>query len=260
MNAANLKSPNTLLKILFLVSLLAATKPVYQVTWYIAVISFLFFSFRELKRPVTILLFLLSMMPVFVQKAIGMATHDTLSSTQIADSNLKKYLYRKTKHYVDNRTISDFNTDGPFHAIELKATENISTQEAMMFLVKHPKETILTFIANLNDNVGAGYPYIDSSKHITIAKWAGFLNKVLMYLHIPIFLTWLFFLWRNRKKNDAQTAFILLSGVLLYYIYLTSGLVFWAGDRLIAPALSAWVCCYLVMGHNLYQTVVKKKI
>jgi len=255
-NIQRIGAIETQLKILFTVSLLAATKPVYQLAWYIFVFYIVLYYFRSFWNIRIILLLLLASSPVLIQKSITVIQHNTLSSTQIADSNLKKYFYRKTRHYVNSGIVnySDSMTDSAYPQ-ELKKTGSISTPDVVLYLVRHPKHTTLTFLSNLQENIGGGYPYVDVSRNAIIARWAGYYNKAWMYLHIPFFISWLAFIivFRKREKiGNKDYLFILFSGLLLYYIYFTSGLVFGSGDRLIAPATSLWICCYLVFGHTLF--------
>jgi hypothetical protein len=241
------------LQLLFIISLLAATKPVYQILWYISAAAFLFLSFRELKKYKIILLLLLSVSPVIAQKSISLATYNTLSSTGIADSNLKLYLYRKAQHLHVYGTIDNFDVlADSIHSAELKAAGKLSEKEAIVFLLKHPKETFLAFVDDLQNNIGTAYPLSNTPENKELIKWTQNINNKIMYLHLAAFILWLIFIFKNihHLKNE-QSLFILLSGLLLYYILFSSGLVFWSGDRLVAPATSLWICCYLVFGFTL---------
>lgn len=256
-NAHQLSSAGALLKILFIISLLAATKPVYQVAWYAVLAGFIFYSFRSILNLRATLSFLLACSPVLIQKGISLSTHSTLSSTSIANSNLKNYFYRKIKFYVENGKAQDFNLlPDSIHAVQQKAIAHVSTSETITYLLQHPAQAAFTFIENLSENIGSGYPYIDTSKNLSISKWMGFFNKVMMCLHIPVFISWMISLLFFRKKIPKERYLpILFTGLMLYYIYFTSGLVFWAGDRLISPAVSLWICCYFILGLSFISLV-----
>lgn len=260
-NIHQLKNINAQLWLLGIVSLLAATKPLYQTLWYVCVLLFIISGFRSFKQFRIILTLLLVLSPVMIQKGINLVTQRTLSSTQIADSNLKKYFYRKIKFYADRGNINDFNyLPDSVHTREKKAAALLSTGDVVEYLADHPKQTLIVFWDDIKTNIGVGYPFPGTKGNENISAWSNKVNILLLNFHVAAFIMWLLFiLLRIKGSSNPNYLFILISGIFLYSIFLSSGLVFWAGDRLVAPAITLWVCCYFMIGYDLFHFFVPGK-
>ena len=165
--------------LILIISILGATKPIYQIIWYITIVTFLILQIKTvIKKPFIIALILLASTPVIMQKSISKIKFGSFSNAQAADYNLKDYLYRKTKFYVDNDSIrtdeinKQFNVlSDSIHAIQTKQINMLSNVEIIKYLVKHPFKTITVFWKNIYENIGSGNPYISKPSNRSLYKW-----------------------------------------------------------------------------------------
>lgn len=242
------QSARSFMPALFSLSALAVIKPQYMVLWYPAALIFIFVFRRRLLKPKIALLTIACMIPVLVQKTINKVEHGRLSSTAIGDSNLRLYYYRKVKHVVDHGSIESFEAQSEEqHRQEKQHAMAVSKKEIYSFLADHPGASIRVFFDNLKDNMGARHPYIDHDTHPTLLKWTENTNNKFYYLNLAGFLGWLVFLVMRIRSDNAADRLTIASGALAYFALFTTGLAFWAGDRLIAPAIIAWSSCYALM-------------
>jgi hypothetical protein len=262
------KNRMNLVYIILVLSLMVAVKPGYQPIWYLAILSILILKFKMIiKHPRIILWFLLVCAPVFIQKTINKFKHNTFTTTQIADFNLKEYFYRKVKFYVDNDTVDYSNMDHKFdmvtdssHAEFTKQTNLIPKSQIMRYLASHLPVSWYIFRTNLEGNICSGNICIDDKNNHELRRWTERLNRERIYkLHKYMFWLLLFYLIISiKKRTTAEYLFILFSGALSFYIIISSGITFWAGDRLIAPAITAWASLYPVIIYFLYRLVRDK--
>jgi hypothetical protein len=74
-------------------------------------------------------------------------------------------------------------------------------------------------------------------------------NTVYFYVHLTFILPFLYILYLMLWKKQWEHYFVLLvfSGVLVYYIFLTSPVSFGEGDRLVITAMPVWIFLYALV-------------
>jgi len=248
-----------LLGLIFILSVLATVKPLFQFIWYIGIILILIFQFKSiLLRPILILLLLISASPVIVQKSINKIMNGSYSSSEIADNTIRHYLYKKVKFSVD----SDKSQDKTRNFDDLSETDQDSLNHAVShdgkmriftYLISHPITTFSVYCDNIHQNLSSGNPYIDRKKNYSLAKWTENVNNnFIFYIHLIMTLFWIYYVLSNYRKSEPLWNFILISGLLTFYILYSSGISFWAGNRLIIPAIAIWSVLYPLIIYSIF--------
>jgi len=143
------------------------------------------------------------------------------------------------------------------HVMQKKQTDPLSNSEVIKYLIQHPTHTMAVYWNNLHENICSGNPYISNKKNHSLSKWTGNLNTNFFYsIHCFMFILWLLYLFLMiKKKYSSEYLFVLFCGILSYYILLTSGLTFWAGDRLVSPAVALWGSLYPIIIFSFYKWI-----
>lgn len=244
------KNPLIWSGLIFTISVLAAIRPVYQIIWYFwMVVSMVLIIKSLIRKPLFILLLLLATSPVLIQKAINKIEHGTYSSTSIADINLRYYFYRKVKFTVEAAPGQTFNALPDSVHTELKAqAKAVENTEVIGYLLNHPLAAMAVYWDNLSENLKAGNPYIDQKANRSLYKWTENINNnFIFYIHLLMTLLWMYYVAVHFRKKNKESHFIFISGLVLFYTLYTSGITYWAGDRLVIPAIAVWSVLYPVL-------------
>lgn len=240
-------NPNPALWVLFVLGLLSVTKPLYVLLFYFSIVLFMFIYRKKFSRKIIILLVLCSA-PVLVQKVISINATNTTRLTSVASLNLKQYLYPKVKYHVSQGTLRGYDErDTSEYRKDIGLASSLDKKDILIYLAEHPVSSTIVFMDDIRDNLDAPHPYIDSSRNHSLFKWAENINNKFFFVHILAFIAFLFFLVKRLRSADATDRYVLVSGTIVFYIFVTSGISYWAGDRLVAPAVAAWSSCYAVM-------------
>jgi hypothetical protein len=255
------KKPFILLSIIFVLAALAAIKPLFQPAWYFGIIVIIIVHFNLIiYKPQLILIFILASSPVIIQKSINKINTGSYSSTKIADNTLRYYLYKKVKFYTDinkNQQINRNFNELPDSA-QTSLNSNVSKVEKadmMKYLLSHPIASLKVYWENIHENLGSGNPYIDRRKNHVLSKWTENINhNFIFYIHLLMTFLWIYYIARNFKNHSIESHFILIGGLLTFYILYSSGISFWAGNRLIIPAIAVWSVLYPLMVYKFFTS------
>ncbi len=238
----------------FVAAILAVTKPVFYFIWLVFfALGFLkILGKRKMALQVILILVLVST-PVLIQKSIQYVNHGTIGNNPIGELTLKNYLFKRVFHSANFghvRSFQDLNNK------ELQAlssiTEGIPYDRALNFLKVHWKTTLEIFWLNYKENLRSANPYIDPAENPTLVQATYKLNSFLAWFHLALPLL-LFLTLTDYFFTKSSTLIILVfSGGVLFYFLLTSGISFWAGDRLIIPSIALSAFFYPVFIHYFY--------
>ncbi|HEY6162249.1 MAG TPA: hypothetical protein VI112_13535 [Bacteroidia bacterium] len=243
----DLRSPAVTLRVIFLLAVLAVVKPVFSIPFFLSCLLFLLIHFKHiLRRPVLFLLLPVCSLPYLAQVAINKTKHDTFSTSQIADYNLRNYFFLKTEYRNAHGSLDGFDTQADSIRVQqMDSVKAISKAGIISFLLRHPVQSFAVFWDDERDNLGSGHPYIKREQHESLYKWTENINDKYFYVHILFFVLWLYLIFSKRGRKSASHLFLLASGLLLYYLFATLGITFWAGDRLGAPVCALWAVVYV---------------
>lgn len=233
--------------LLFVLSILAAIRPVFQPLWYLIVIVFLLLQTRQLLRqPLFLLLIILALSPVLIQKAINLKNYGSGSSTEIANINLRNYFYRKVNFTVESPSPREFNhLPDSVHVAMQAAIEHVGKEEIMEYFLEYPGTTLWVYWDNVRENLRSGNAYINRETNRSLWKWTQNTNQnFVFFIHLVMTLLWLIYLVLFFRPGNKASRFVLFSGLVLFYLLYTTGVTYWAGDRLVLPTLSIWSILY----------------
>jgi hypothetical protein len=251
-----LRKPSTALRIILLFALLSAVKPVFSIPLFLSCAIFVVAHGRSTwKRPRLFVLLVVCCVPYVVQVAINKTKHDTFSTGQIADYNLRNYFFLKTQYKNVHGGLDGFDAQADsIRKMQIDSVKDIPKGAIISFLLRHPLDAMAVFWDDERDNLGSGHPYIKREQHESLYKWTENINDKYFYLHILFFVLWLYFIFSKRGRGSEVHFFILACGLVLYYLLCTLGITFWAGDRLGAPACALWVVMYAGLLKELFVT------
>lgn len=244
-NINNYKSTYFIRGLLLFFALLTVVKPLFTIPLYalifIAVIQLLFISKRKF---IDLSLMVLVISPLIIQLCIMKIKYDKLTVSEISTLTLKRYLIAQgleAKYY---------NNDAPkmdWEYFVLKS-EGFTNKEIYTELKTNSELYYNLFVNNIRDNLN-GYPtfllFPENNKNEKLASFMQNFNKVIFNIHF-IFILPILFLIALFLKKKLYSSLIIIVGflLLLYYIILTSGISFWAGDRLLIITIPIWIFLY----------------
>ncbi len=237
----------SLKKELFLLVLLTVVKPLFLLPTLAFFGLLIFVHFKTLfRKPKEILLIAIIILPIFVQVGLVKITHDKATFSEISTITYRRYLF--TQLYQYNYSCE---RDTALIAVELMNPKEISAISKKQLSVLFD-----LYQDNLEINLN-GYPvFLELSKS---AKSKYFVDKMVDYnewlyyfYQIGIYWAVLFFLHVLYRKRFLQYAGILFLGVLMYYIYLSSGISAYQGDRLVIVALPVSIVFYVYIVSYMY--------
>ncbi|MBI3501619.1 MAG: hypothetical protein HY063_07480 [Bacteroidetes bacterium] len=253
------QKPVLCLSLTIIISVLATIRPVFQICWYFWLIAFFIINYKSIIRhPLQIFLIIIASSPVIIQKAINKTKHNTFSSTEIGDYNLRYYFYKKVNFFVTDTFNQSYNElPDSIHAGLKEKASQLSNAEIVSYLFFHPCETIEVYWDNITENLKQGNPYIDRKTNYSLSKWTENTNhNFIFYIHLIMTFLWIYYLIKNFSKSNLESHFIFLSGLMLFYILYSSGITYWAGDRLVVYVAAVWSVLYPFL---IFQLALKNK-
>ncbi len=226
-----------ILLLIFVFSLLTATKPTYQIQLALLVIYALWQAFRLAGkvRIRQIGLIALALIPIWIQLTFSFTYNRTLSISNIGPQTFKNYLVAVVYSRVENLEWRP----------SMQAIENWDTGQELAYLLAHQRETLLTYRQNLIDNnqwVGSFFIQGKNNRMIGFVETA---NAAAVYLHLIMLPLVLYYLASSKYKEN-KTAIALIYAVFLIQI-LVSGISTGQEDRLTVTGIPLWIITYLLV-------------
>lgn len=254
----NYNNPGFGLKIILLLSLLFATKPLFQIPLWLGFALFLLYYFKQLtKKPLILLWLVLCLSPALVQYGLNKTYHGVWKSEQTTALNLRQYLTNKVDYYEEFHDLESFDylSDSVYKQRAAKM-DRLSMGEVWSYLLGHLSSTLVVMYNNLELNIHGGHPYIDhiNQKDIYIRSWK--MNGRFFRFHRAMFILffiYFFFVLFGKKKKE-QFYFLSLA-FLSFMILLLNGITFWVGDRLAVPAMAVWAVLYPLFIAHLLRSI-----
>lgn len=129
-----------------------------------------------------------------------------------------------------------------------------SDAEIKSYLANHKTELLSVWSENVLDNLQNGNPYINNETHQALRKFIeNFNHNILFGLHCLGLFAGLIYVFLNFRKRNALFGFIIICGALFYYQIITTGTVYWAGDRLLVSSVALWSVLYVVLFDQLFS-------
>ena len=237
------KSSLPILLLVFVFSLLTATKPTYQIQLALLVIYALWQALRLTGKPRLrqIGLIALALIPIWIQFTFSFAYNRTLSISNIGPQTFRNYLVAVVYSRVENL---DWRPS-------MQAIDGWDTGQELIYLLAHQRETLLTYRQNLIDNnqwVGSFFIQGQGNRMIGFVETA---NAAAVYLHLlmlPLVLYYLF----SSKYTRSKTIIALIYGVFIIQT-LVSGISTGQEDRLTVTGIPLWIIVYLLVLWNLFS-------
>jgi len=241
-NNQNLSRNKFWLLTIFIVSLLTVTKPVYQILLFIILIYRIGSLIQQKRKPQlrsAIYLFL-ALSPVLIQIGVMKARHNTFSISKIGTFTVKYYYISRVYGELKGLSVREAR-------VYVRALQH---REIFSFLVRNYKTSIRVYLRNIKENVLTKSNFINPKEHPTLFRYMKLLNKVYYKLHLfmlPLVFVLLIILatqYRQQSFVRERVEKILYFLIPLLLVFLTSGITFWQGDRVVLPSLPLWIVLY----------------
>jgi len=233
-----LSEPRQIGRATFLLSLLTITKPIYKLHLLVFLAAVVVAALRE-QRAVggRVLHATLGLVPVGMQIAVMLAVHGTVGVSAMDGMVMRCCFVPSVYRHVHHVTLDD----------ALVATRALSATAFDSFVVEHPEAAAYAFWKNLDrENLSAGCGFLRGvSWTQAFFIWSRIYNTIAYGLHFAFVFVVARYLWRRRDVS------VLLAYTYAAMIVASTGLVFWAGDRLIAMAWPLWFYVWTVVAHDL---------
>ncbi|HYG53423.1 MAG TPA: hypothetical protein VD905_21190 [Flavobacteriales bacterium] len=237
------------ISILAILAILFATKPFFQLSLWVAVVLFMICFFNVIrKRKIVWIWILLALSPAIIQYSINKSYHGVWVSDTLIDHNLRWYLMNKVDFYEATGNLEEFNylSDSVYKAREAKLAE-LSIHEVRSYLWEHKSATFTVMVDNFCANVNTANPYLDAAANPNLSMRSWKVNGKFLRLHIYMFIAlFIYFAITLWKKPGEFHFYLLCLGFICYMILLSVSITFWAGDRLVVPAIAIWAVMYPV--------------
>lgn len=247
-------SLKVLQKLLFLLVVLTLIKPLFLLPMIAFVGLIVILNVRKyFHSPKLLLILLLIVSPIFAQMCLVKVVDGKFTFSEISTKTYNRYIF--TQLHQKNH-----NCDRP---TALGAIEGMSSAEISSISKQHKQELFALFQENLELNLSGRPVFLELNR----TKENKFFVSV-MKEHIQLFsnlfyfgFAWvvLFFIHLLVRKRFIELSGILFIGVLMYYIYVSSGISGLQGDRLVIVALPLAIVFYLYV-INYYFVEIKNVI
>lgn len=227
-----------LLYALLVFSLLAVTKPTYQLQLTLLGAYFLARNWKLPKWKLAGLL-ALALVPVWIQLGLTAAHSGRPALSNIGGDTFEKFFV----------AVVHAKTEGLEWRESLAAIEGWEAGEQLAYLGAHPRETILTYRDNLVDrNLWIGSYFIRGEEDRMIGFAQSF-NAASLYLHLLMLPLAGYYLLSPAYRQDKE----LLAVVYLTFLVqtLVTGISTGQEDRLIITGVPLWIFTYLVTARGL---------
>jgi hypothetical protein len=243
----------TLLTVL-MVSLLTVMKPVFLILWTILLAYRIPLSIRDAIRgriKWSFFAFLiLTLLPVLIQIAIMKTYLNEYTISNIGSITFKNYFFARLFGQENTMTIDQARV----------ATNAYSQLEMIKYILSHAWLSIKVYTKTLLDNFLSRSDFINQPvPNIYLFVYMRLVNIMYFTVHvemIPLIIAVLIDRYRKRYWADIETIISLLIPLLI--IFLSAGITFSQGDRIILPGLPIWIVLYSVI-FSKYQSIKRTK-
>jgi hypothetical protein len=239
------RRPGFIIVLVFLFSILAVIRPVFIHIVTLSVLVSLFFyheAFR--KKPLYLLVLLMSLSPVIAQVSIMKQQYNMFGVSRISDDTLRLYLVTKALHDEHHEAY-----DSAAYQQCMKVAAGMTKKEIFNHVSENPGLYVTQFRKNLIDNIRASSSFLlPQSVFRRIMKH---INNGYFVTHFAALLALTFLVVRIRRLGISKLLLPVVFLVPGWYIILTSGISFWQGDRLILPAWPLCLMAYLILINEL---------
>lgn len=242
-NKQKYKDVHYWLLVIFMVSLLTVTKPVYIILLFavlvyrIPVFILNILNLKKWKPKLRLLSYMaLALCPVLLQLFIMEVKHNKFTISQIGYKTAKNYYLANVYGEVNNMSVQQ--SRGHISSFDQK--------EMLKYLLTNYEASLYIYFKILKGNVLAKSYFINRPiAHAHLSNYMKIINKVYFLVHVLMLLPSiivLIVLFKKRKWVDLEMVFCLM--LPMWLIILTSGISFWQGDRLVLPSLLLWIVLY----------------
>jgi hypothetical protein len=212
----------------------------------------LFFYYQAFwRKPLYLLVLLLSLSPVFAQVYIMKQQYNMLGISRISDDTLRLYLVSRALH-------DEYHTayDSAAYQQCMKVAAGMSKKEITNHITENPGLYVTQVSRNLKDNIRASSPFLPPQS--ALRRIMKHLNNGYFISHFAAFFLLTYLLAKFRRQRISRLLLPIIFLVPGWYIILTSGISFWQGDRLILPAWPLCLIGYLILINEL--TISKSEL
>lgn len=238
--------------ILLFFALLSSVKPLFAIPSYIFICFYIFYLLKfSRKKFIDLAFMVLVISPLIIQLTLMKIKYDKVIVSEISSLTLKRYLIAQGLEAQYNR----HNNVKKDWAYFVSKGEHLTNKEIYDELISNYTLYNHLLINNIKDNLN-GYPtfllFPEQISNVFLASFMQPMNKAIRSVHVFFIIPVLFLIllsFRNKKYLDLS----ILIGftALLYYIIITSGISFWAGDRLLIITLPIWIFLYSYIANYL---------
>ncbi|HLP13749.1 MAG TPA: hypothetical protein VK177_17580 [Flavobacteriales bacterium] len=247
------------LAVITLLAILFATKPFFQLTMWIGIVLFLIYFFHTIRKRIVILLWLvIALSPAIIQYSLNKSYHGVWSSDNLIEHNLRWYLMNKVDYYETTGDLDGFNYlgDSVYKTREAKLSK-LSLSEVKSYLWEHKSSTFTVMVDNFCANINTSNPYLDAATNPSLSMRSWKINGKILRFHIYMFIfMFLYFAITIWKKRTEFHFYLLSLGFVCYMTLLSVCITFWAGDRLVVPAIAVWAVMYPVFISRIIQPLL----
>ena len=232
------------LLLVFVFSLLTATKPTYQIQLALLVIYAAWQALRLTgkTRLRQFGLIALALIPIWIQLTFSFSYNRTLSISNIGPLTFKNYMVAVVYSRVENK---DWRPS-------MQAIETWDTRQQLSYLLAHQRETLLTYRRNLIDNnqwVGSFFIQGQGNRMIGFVETA---NALAVYLHLLMLPLVLYYLFSSNYSGN-KTLLAMIYTVFLIQT-LVSGISTGQDDRLTVTGIPLWIITYVLVWFQLFSS------
>lgn len=244
------------LLVIFIVSLLTVTKPVFIALLFAVLvyrIPVFILNIKKRKHKLRLLGYIiLALCPVLIQLSIMEVKHNEFTISKIGALAVKNYYFAKVYGEVNDMSLD-------------QAREHISSydqKEMLEYLLTHYEASLDTYFWTLKDNFLAGSNFINHPNTYThLSNYMKIINKVYFRLHVLMMLpSVILLIVLFKKKHWIDWEIIVCLMLPMYLIMLTSGITFWQGDRIILPSLPLWLVLYSVVLSRYWHLIKESRL
>jgi hypothetical protein len=241
--------------ILFILSLLTITKPTFIPLWialfiyrFVDLLLDLFKRKLDWKSP---LYFVLASLPVIIQLLLMEINFHEFTISNIGSITLKTYFLARVYGLVNSLPLGQAR----------QITAAWSALPIFDFVFGHFGVSLSTYITTILDNILSHSNFTNSpAPNLYLNVYMRLVNILYFTLHVVMVIPTIFVLVKLTKRRLWQDFERYISLILpLLLIFLSSGITFSQGDRIILPALPIWIVLYACVLSSYYNLRREKK-
>jgi len=211
----------------FLLSLLAITKPVFQLHLALLV-TYVFY--RSIRRYKTILLVVLALSPVALQIGVNANLYGVVGISNLSEATAKWYILSQV--YAARNTISLQDARN--------AVKDYDSMRIAGYLIQDPASSLSAYLRNLGENLTGALDSLEFyPKPYVFTRWTNIGYLVVQIIFLPV-IVYIFF-----AKKSLRALAIKLMYLFSSLTVFTSAISFNEGDRLVLSALPLWISIYV---------------